>query len=340
MSGPPKRKGRLPSDIPSQQQRRGPPATPHDAHAHPPDPSASIDSLGLLSPQQCPPRSSKLSREACPSARDGRTERKREKAYKMKDTAQFIKDTHHAYQAVHDCLYNVYHLPLLARKRWIRVRSSPAQPRWKDDHELEQPWDGIHDRRDSTENSRIAPNALTFGAMFVFSYGIDILADLTFSAVATGINIATRPLAESDFETEEFHFEYNPEIQRDHMIKLAMSHAIAQSTKLTLTGKLGMRTDVVKMIGQLFTSPSNMLDTPSFFWDSEPTLHPLTPPSASLLRFSILQKGRKRSCGWRFWNQAVGGLKGMGPPAYAGPGLLAARSLVWFGSGVKSLLVG
>jgi uncharacterized Rmd1/YagE family protein len=62
----------------------------------------------------------------------------------------------------------------------------------------------------------------------------------------------------------------------DHMIKLAMSHAIAQSTKLSLfeegmnrtmlaaqsvpkrlalTGQLGMaRTDVVKMIGQLFTS--------------------------------------------------------------------------------------
>ena len=60
------------------------------------------------------------------------------------------------------------------------------------------------------------------------------------------------------------------------------------------------RTEVVKMIGQLFTSrvdvnlckppvplypspqlrllilvASNMLDTPNFFWDSEPTLHPL-----------------------------------------------------------------
>jgi len=171
----------------------------------------------------------------------------------------------------------------------------------RDDHELEHPYDGIQDRRDSTENSRIAPNALTFGEMFVFSYGVvvfwnftekqekDILADLTFSATATGISIATRPLTESDFETEEFHFEYNPDIQRprmyndmitlksgDHMIKLAMSHAIAQSTKLSLfeegmnrtmlaaqyvpkrlalTGKLGMRrTDVVKMIGQLFTS--------------------------------------------------------------------------------------
>ncbi|KAF2751470.1 DUF155-domain-containing protein [Sporormia fimetaria CBS 119925] len=175
---------------------------------------------------------------------------------------------------------------------------------------------------------RIAPNALSFGEMFVFSYGVvvfwnftekqekDILADLTFSTSATGINLATRPLDEADFETEEFHFEYNEDIPRprlyndmitlksgDHMIKLAMSHAIAQSTKLSLfeermsrtmlqaspipkrlalTGTLGMgRTEVVKMIGQLFMGrvdvnlSSNMLDTPNFFWDSEPTLHPL-----------------------------------------------------------------
>lgn len=175
---------------------------------------------------------------------------------------------------------------------------------------------------------RIAPNALSFSEMFVFSYGVavfwnfterqekDILADLTFSASDTGVSLVTRPQPESDFETEEFHFEYNPEIPRprvyndmitlrsgDHMIKLAMSHAIAQSTKLSffeermaktmleaqyvprrlaLTGKLGMsRREVVKMIGRLFTSrvdvnlSSNMLDTPNFFWDSEPTLHPL-----------------------------------------------------------------
>ena len=103
------------------------------------------------------------------------------------------------------------------------------------------------------------------------------------------------------------------------MIKLTMSHAIAQSTKLSffeermavqmaeaqhvpkrlaLTGELGMkREDVVKILGALFKSrvdvnlcesnavsmssstntavASNMLDVPNFFWDSEPTLHPL-----------------------------------------------------------------
>ncbi|KAF2820188.1 DUF155-domain-containing protein [Ophiobolus disseminans] len=285
-------------------------------------------------------------------------------AYKMKSTAEFVKDAHNARTKLYDdCLYTVYHLPLLPGSDGYRVRSSPAlkSPGGKTvlDEEIERNeqrdhhegyfgdeetyfvhGDDIHPdeqaafsslsphRRDSTENSRIAPNAMQFGEMFVFSYGVavfwnftekqekDILADLTFSSTATGVSLATRPLVESDFETEEFHFEYNPEIQRprvyndmitlksgDHMIKLAMSHAIAQSTKLSLfeegmsrtmlaaqyvpkrlalTGKLGMkRTDVVKMIGQLFTSrvdvnlSSNMLDTPNFFWDSEPTLHPL-----------------------------------------------------------------
>ncbi|KAF2112017.1 hypothetical protein BDV96DRAFT_498724 [Lophiotrema nucula] len=292
-------------------------------------------------------------------------------AYKMKSTAEFVKTQHHARTKLYDdCLYTVYHLPLLPGSDGYRVRSSPAlkSPGGKTvlDEEIERnerreyregyfedaetysfqgseensPSQTPHNdqRRDSTDSpshelteghlTRVAPNALTFGEMFVFSYGVavfwnfterqekDILADLTFSTSETGINLATRPLSEEDFETEEFHFEYNPEIPRprvyndmitlksgDHMIKLAMSHAIAQSTKLSLfeermsrtmlqaqyvpkrlalTGKLGMgRTEVVKMIGQLFTSrvdvnlSSNMLDTPNFFWDSEPTLHPL-----------------------------------------------------------------
>ena len=175
---------------------------------------------------------------------------------------------------------------------------------------------------------RIAPDATRFAEMFVFSYGVavfwnfterqekDVLADLTFSESETGASLVARPLKEEDFETEEFHFEYSADIPRprvfndmitlrsgDHMIKLAMSHAIGQSTKLSLfeermsktmqevqgvpktlalTGNLGMkREDVVKILGRLFMSrvdvnlSSNMLDIPNFFWDSEPTLHPL-----------------------------------------------------------------
>lgn len=261
-------------------------------------------------------------------------------AYKMKSTAEFVKTQHNARTKLYDdCLYCVYHLPLLPGSDGYRVRSSPAlkspggksvldeeiernerrehgegyfedAEQYSIRHDEESPGQSPHRRPSHSSESpiegledgiRIPTNSLAFGEMFVFSYGVavfwnftekqekDILADLTFSTSNTGVNLATRPLTEEDFETEEFHFEYNPEIPRprvyndmitlksgDHMIKLAMSHGIAQSTKLSLfeegmartmlqaqyvpkrlalTGKLGMRrTDVVKMIGQLFTS--------------------------------------------------------------------------------------
>ncbi|KAK3065827.1 hypothetical protein LTS18_002346 [Coniosporium uncinatum] len=168
--------------------------------------------------------------------------------------------------------------------------------------------------------------------MFVFSYGVvvfwnftpnqekDILADLTFysSLHPAGLSLATKPIpSERDFEIEQFHFEYDLESASgarirddmitlksgDHMIKLAMSHAIAQSTKLNFfeermngvmeeaksvpyrllhTGRLGMkREEVVRITGKLYQTrvdvnlESNILDTPPFFWSSEPTLHPL-----------------------------------------------------------------
>ncbi|KAI9782391.1 MAG: hypothetical protein M1835_004045 [Candelina submexicana] len=291
-------------------------------------------------------------------------------AYKMRSTASFVKDKHGARTKLYDdCLYTVYHLPLLPGKDGYRIRSSPVlkSPGGKAvlDEEIERSeqrdyhegyfedteaygvrdTDGnesprnenpererIHHGNDepamSYSPTRVSPDASTFAEMFVFSYGVavfwnfsekqekDILADLTFSASETGISLVSRPQREEDFETEEFHFEYSPDISRprvfndmitlrsgDHMIKLAMAHAIAQSTKLSffeermahtmfeaqyvprrlaLTGKLGMkREDVVKILGRLFKSrvdvnlSSNMLDVPNFFWDSEPTLHPL-----------------------------------------------------------------
>lgn len=147
---------------------------------------------------------------------------------------------------------------------------------------------------------RISPRAFTVAEAYIFSYGVvvfwnfsekqekDILADLTFSASPTSpLSLSTVPLAEEDFETEEFHFEYSTAISRprvyndmitlrsnDHMIKLAISHAIAQSTKLSyfeeemarlmgeakdvprrlaLTGTLGMtRMEVFRILGSLY----------------------------------------------------------------------------------------
>lgn len=179
---------------------------------------------------------------------------------------------------------------------------------------------GAFDDRRSSNSSLVTPattsDALTIAELFVFSYGVavfwnftehqekDILADLTFSSsssIPTKLSLSSmshispppyssllsRPLCEDDFETEEFHFEYNNDIEkprlfndmitlrtRDHMIKLAMSHAISQSTKLSffeermqrtmseaqyvprrlaLEGRLGMsRREVVSLVGKLF----------------------------------------------------------------------------------------
>ncbi|KAA8575416.1 hypothetical protein MFRU_002g00980 [Monilinia fructicola] len=202
-----------------------------------------------------------------------------------------------------------------------RIRREEAQRHGEETHVFDQ------DKRPGSPN-RVAPDATTFAEMFVFSYGVvvfwnftehqekDILADLTFSAHNTGVSLVVRPQEEEDLETEELHFEYSNFADRprifndmitltsgDHMIKLGMSHAIAQSTKLSffeermsqtmlsaehvpkhlaLTGELGMsRTEILKILGRLFKSrvdvnlSSNILDVPSFFWDSEPTIHPL-----------------------------------------------------------------
>ena len=277
-------------------------------------------------------------------------------AYKMKGTAQFLRDQHGTRAKLYDdCLYVVYHLPLLPGTDGYRVKSSPLlrskggktlldeeiernegrdygegyfedenaerfSVRGSDEGEREHhtPTEMIPDHQDASEDTnqdrrpstgstrslsptRVSPDAFTFAEMFVFSYGVvvfwnfterqekDVLADLTFSESETGVTLATGAQDEEDFETEEFHFEYSPETPRprvfndmitlrsgDHMIKLAMSHAIAQSTKLNffeqrmadqmaeaqhvprrlaLTGQLGMkREEVVRILGALFRS--------------------------------------------------------------------------------------
>ncbi|CAX40557.1 sporulation protein, putative [Candida dubliniensis CD36] len=160
--------------------------------------------------------------------------------------------------------------------------------------------------------------------MFVFEFGVivfwnfseihekNILADLAFSDKDLLIN----PIDEQDIETEEFHYEYDHQILRpriyndmitlrsaDHLIKLTMSYAIAQSTKLelfetrivktlhvisklpkklALSGKIGIdHVKLVKKKGKLLkirvdiNLSSSILDTPEFFWSMEPALHPL-----------------------------------------------------------------
>ncbi|KAM7194286.1 putative ACR, YagE family COG1723 domain containing protein [Naviculisporaceae sp. PSN 640] len=307
-------------------------------------------------------------------------------AFKMKATAEFLRTKHEAKTKLYDdCLYTVYHLPLLPGTDGYRLRSRPIlktpgtgktvldleieRSERRDHHEgynmdeyaygVQGPETGMNNgalmphpsETNPTEQqdggpvvdtvaldsdtlainpiNRLVPDAKHFAEMFVFSYGVvvfwnftenqekDILADLHFAEKHTGISVLTRPLDQSDYEMEEFHFEYSADVKRprvfndmitllprsDHMIKLTISHAIAQSTKLcffeermsetmldaehvpkrlALTGKLNMtRPEIVKILGRLFKSrvdinlSSNILDVPNFFWDSEPMLHPL-----------------------------------------------------------------
>lgn len=296
-------------------------------------------------------------------------------AFKMQATAEFLRKKHAAKTKMYDdCLYTVYHLPLLPGHEGFRVRSrpmvmTPGTGKTVLDLEIER-----SERRDehmgfynspaakdsalngSSENgeskptqlypmsssggpesvmanvpmspvNRLVPEAKHFAELFVFSYGVvvfwnftehqekDILADLSFATDES--NLVTRPLDEAEIETENFHFEYSARAQQprvfndmitllprsDHMVKLTISHAIAQSTKLgffeerlsetmqnaqhvpkqlALSGELQMsRTEIVKILGRLFKNrvdinlSSNILDVPNFFWDAEPTLHPL-----------------------------------------------------------------
>ena len=189
------------------------------------------------------------------------------------------------------------------------------------DDQLEQ--NGHRRGSDSAPGTTLA-DALQYAEMYVFSYGVvvfwnfterqekDILADLTFSTALdpktnnlSPLSLAIGPLDEEDFETEEFHFEYSRDIPHprvyndmitlrsgDHMIKLAISHGIAQSTKLSyfeesmaeqmeeakdvpkrlaLTGELGMkREQVIKLMGGLFKSrvEINLCKLPSFVRNS------------------------------------------------------------------------
>ncbi|AMD22658.1 HHL112Cp [Eremothecium sinecaudum] len=172
---------------------------------------------------------------------------------------------------------------------------------------------------------KIKPPDQQHAEIFIFNYGVvvfwnfteiqekNILGDIAFSGVK---NMVIRPLDEQDIEIEQFHFDYDMDTERprifndiitlrsgDHIIKLTLSHAIAQSTKLArfekrispilgtvsklprrlaLYGSLGLkREQLLKKSGKLFklrvdvNLSSSVLDTPEFFWSFEPSLHPL-----------------------------------------------------------------
>ncbi|KAJ1970293.1 sporulation protein rmd1 [Dispira parvispora] len=155
--------------------------------------------------------------------------------------------------------------------------------------------------------------------IFVFDYGVIVFWAMTEEEEQRALmeldEYRVEPLEEDGIETDVFNLYYNPDFPpmiyndvirlrqpKNYMVKLAISHAIAQSVKLALyeelvedtindtkhipqlmaeTGRVRMsRSAITKKIGQLFIMRinvnlvSNILDTPEIFW-SEPSLQPL-----------------------------------------------------------------
>lgn len=179
--------------------------------------------------------------------------------------------------------------------------------------------------QEQVETHRRLQSYMSHAEMFLFNYGVvvfwnfteaqekQVLADLCIG----NEDLVVNPVSDVDIQSEELKFKYtqDPDVKprvfndmitlnsNSHMLKLAMSHAMAQSTilccfedqmqihlndvsgvpkRLALTGKLGMnREQLLKISGRLFklrvdiNLSSNVLEVPEFFWDSEPSLFPL-----------------------------------------------------------------
>ncbi|AOW01268.1 hypothetical protein B0I72DRAFT_26754 [Yarrowia lipolytica] len=155
--------------------------------------------------------------------------------------------------------------------------------------------------------------------VFLFEYGVVVLWGFTEAEEKRFLKelarFETEKLADEDVQVEEFNYyitqSYQPRIYNDfitlrdgrnYMMKLSISHAIAQSAKISLfeelventiedtqdfpqeiavTGKIDMdRSDIIKSIGELFILRINInlhgsiLDSPELMW-AEPHLEPI-----------------------------------------------------------------
>lgn len=178
-----------------------------------------------------------------------------------------------------------------------------------------------HDTSANMLTSRSILEALQVAELVVLPYGVvvfynfsaseerDIIDDIVSSGCVRGI------LTQDDIETEAFHFCYDPSVPAprifndfftfrgpNHLLKISLAHAIAQSTKLSVfeesmqrtleltshipkelasSGELQLkRREALRLTGRLFklrvdvNLTSNVLDTPELFW-SEATLQAL-----------------------------------------------------------------
>lgn len=170
-------------------------------------------------------------------------------------------------------------------------------------------------RRQSESSSNRVAEVVFFEYGVTVFFGLSEREERDILEDCESAGIWTRPVADADWEVEECHYVYDPDAtypriyndlftfkSHSHLLKLSVSHAIAQSTKLSIyevvmqdslsstasfpkelatTGELHLsRRDALKMTGRLFrlrmdvNLSSGILDTPELFW-SEASLLPL-----------------------------------------------------------------
>lgn len=167
-------------------------------------------------------------------------------------------------------------------------------------------------------------------AIFIFEYGVVIMWGFSRKEEAAFLDDLARfeseKLSSEDVQVEEFNYyitlSYQPRIYNDfitlrddsnYMLKLSISHALAQSVKISLfeelvdntiedtqdipeqiahTGKVRMsRDEIMKSIGELFILRINMnlhgsvLDSPELMW-AEPHLEPIYQATRGYLEIS------------------------------------------------------
>lgn len=222
-------------------------------------------------------------------------------SYNMKDLVRWLKDSkkvHHTHPKLFDeCLYTPF-----------RYNDWRGDKRFEHEDIIR-----LDDEGGEINVSDKHPD------IFVFEYGVIVLWGFTEREEKAFLNdiekFEKEKLAEEDVQVEEFNYyvtqSYQPRIYNDfitlrdgsnYMIKLSISHAIAQSVKISLfeelvdntiedtqdipqeiasSGKVSMsKEDIMKSIGELFILRINInlhgsvLDSPEIMW-SEPQLEPI-----------------------------------------------------------------
>ena len=170
-----------------------------------------------------------------------------------------------------------------------------------------------HDTSANLLTPRPILEALQSAELVILPYGVLVMYNFTAAEELSIIEdvlssgCARDVMAEEDRETEAFHFCYDPDIPAprifndfftfrapNHLLKLSLAHAIAQSTKLSVfeermqnslevtshipkemasSGELRLkRREALRLTGRLFklrvdvNLTSNVLDTPELFW--------------------------------------------------------------------------